>query len=87
MKKNYYTLLVLLLLLVSCKKGDGPNPVLLEAGEPNSGELSNVILKDYFIISIAFDKSGTAWLGTLNQGLIKYDRKTATVFNSSNSLL
>ena len=85
--KTFYTLFVFFILMVSCKKGDGPNPVLSETGEPNSGELSNVILKDYFIISIAFDKSGIAWLGTLNQGLIKYDRKTATVFDSSNSLL
>lgn len=87
MMKNFYTLLVCFLVLASCKKGDGPNPVLIEAGEPNSGELSNVILKDYFITSIAFDKSGIAWLGTLNQGLIKYDRKAVTVFDSSNSLL
>ena len=37
------------------------------------------------ISSIAFDSHGTAWIGTHNQGIIKYSSGTATYYNSSNS--
>ncbi|GAH32621.1 unnamed protein product, partial [marine sediment metagenome] len=43
-------------------------------------------LKDYFVISIAFDSKGTAWIGTLNQGLIRFDGEVFH-YNSSNSIL
>ena len=82
--KDYYMFLLLIVLFISCKKGNEPN---LIDGNPNAGELSDIILKDYFVTSIAFDKTGTAWLGTLNQGLVKYDKKATTVYDSSNSLL
>lgn len=45
------------------------------------------ILDDFFIHSIEFDKDGNAWIGTFQQGVIKYDKKKDTeYFNSSNSL-
>lgn len=44
------------------------------------------ILEDYFIESIAFDHEGTAWIGTLHQGLVRYD-KDVFHYNSSNSIL
>lgn len=50
-------------------------------------EISKEKLKDYHVISIAFDASGTAWLGTLSQGLIRHNGTSIAVFDSSNSSL
>ncbi|OJV21188.1 MAG: hypothetical protein BGO21_09930 [Dyadobacter sp. 50-39] len=49
--------------------------------------ISEARLKDYHVISIAFDASGTAWLGTLGQGLIRHSGNSIAVFDSSNSML
>lgn len=65
--------------MVSCKK-DGKD------GDPFPDSFSEAILKDYFVTAIAFDKAGTAWLGTLNQGLIKYDGSSTVVYDSTNSI-
>jgi ligand-binding sensor domain-containing protein len=72
-------LLLFLLSLTSLNacKNDAPVPL----------EISEVKLKDYHIISIAFDASGTAWLGTLSQGLIRHSGTSIAVFDSSNSSL
>jgi streptogramin lyase len=71
------SLFLLLLSLISCKKDNNPGPSIR----------SVTGLKDFFITSIAFDQTGTAWLGTLNQGLVKYDGRTVTVYDSTNSLM
>ncbi|MCE6988508.1 two-component regulator propeller domain-containing protein [Dyadobacter sp. CY323] len=81
MIKKVLLLWLFTLVLVSCKKNDSAEVI------PEGRELSNIILRDYFITSIAFDKKGNAWLGTLEQGLIKYDGKTAKIFDSSNSVI
>lgn len=49
-------------------------------------ELSEHILGEYFVTSIAFDSKETAWIGTFRQGLIKYDG-SITHFDNSNSQL
>lgn len=69
--------MLFLALVNACKKSDNPVPL----------EISDARLQDYHIISIAFDKSGTAWLGTLSQGLIRYSGTSIAVFDSSNSIL
>ncbi|MEX2511329.1 MAG: hypothetical protein WD398_00365 [Cyclobacteriaceae bacterium] len=38
------------------------------------------LLKGYHITAIAFDGQGIAWLGTLNQGLIRFDGQNKTVY-------
>lgn len=43
------------------------------------------ILDGYFIQSIVFDQSGNAWIGTFNQGLIKYNPEETTIYNAENS--
>lgn len=48
--------------------------------------LSEHILNNYFVTTIAFDSRGTAWIGTFNQGLIKYDG-SISVYNKTNSTL
>lgn len=48
--------------------------------------LSEHVLNNYFVTAIAFDSRGTAWLGTFDQGLIKYDGSIA-VYNKTNSTL
>ena len=49
-------------------------------------ELSEHILGETFITSIAFDSKDVAWIGTFRQGLIKYDG-SITYFDNSNSQL
>ena len=46
---------------------------------------SRKILDGFFIQSIAFDKSGSVWIGTFKQGLIKYNEQEIKHFNFSNS--
>lgn len=61
-----------------------------ETTSPNSinesFKISDHILQSYFVLSIAFDSEGTAWIGTFKQGLIKYNGN-ATYYNSKNSTL
>jgi streptogramin lyase len=78
---------MLILVGVSCKKRQDLTPNLLSAGDPEIGDVSKVILDQFTITAICFDRAGIAWLGTVNQGLIRYDGKTATVFDASNSIL
>ncbi|MCF2516121.1 two-component regulator propeller domain-containing protein [Dyadobacter sp. CY351] len=78
--KNAVLIFAILLLFGSCKN-DSSEVI------PEGRVLSDITLKDYFITSIAFDKKGNAWLGTLSQGLIKFDGKAAKVFDSSNSAM
>jgi ligand-binding sensor domain-containing protein len=78
---------LLMLAVSSCKKHNDLAPLILSAGEPRIGTVSKVILDQYTITAICFDGAGNAWLGTVNQGLIRYDGKTATVFDASNSIL
>ena len=49
-------------------------------------ELSEHILGEYFVTSIAFDSKDVAWIGTFDEGLIKYDG-SITHFDNSNSTL
>lgn len=72
-------LIALSFALLNACKNDIPNPVPLE--------IAGASLQDYHVISIAFDASGTAWLGTLSQGLIRYSGSNIVVFDSTNSIL
>ena len=45
------------------------------------------ILEGYLVTSIAFDSKGTAWIGTLKQGLIHYDGNKIEYFNKQNSIV
>jgi len=44
------------------------------------------VLKNYFVQSLCFDNENNAWIGTLNQGLLKFDNEVFH-FNSNNSIL
>lgn len=77
--KNLIVLLVLSIVLFSCEQTeDKPKP---------SNDTATMILEDYFITSIAFDHLGNAWIGTSQQGLIKYNSGVITVYDASNSSL
>ena len=56
------------------------------AGEFELGTLQK-ILDGYIVRTIAFDSKGNAWIGTFNQGLIRYNGKKTIVYNSDNSTL
>lgn len=45
------------------------------------------LLKGYHITAMAFDGLGNAWLGTLNQGLIKFDGQNKTVYPEAMGLI
>jgi len=77
MKRLLPILLIVAGLLHACKNSDNPVPL----------EITDAKLQDYHIISIAFDAKGTAWLGTLGQGLIRHSGTSIAVFDSSNSTL
>ncbi|SDF15141.1 Two component regulator propeller [Dyadobacter soli] len=69
--------MLLAFLINACTSGDNPVPL----------EITDAKLKDYHVISIAFDSKGTAWLGTLGQGLIRHSGNSIAVFDSTNSIL
>ncbi len=48
---------------------------------------SNSGLPDFFINHTAIDNDNIKWIGTLSNGLVRFDDRTWTIYNSSNSLL
>jgi ligand-binding sensor domain-containing protein len=68
-------LLSISVLLASCDWSSEPQPE------------SRTILEGYHITAIDFDGNGNAWLGTLEQGLIKYNGKDITVFNEIEGMI
>ena len=79
MKRLFVSLIVIFQFLsISCNN---------EITSPDMNfELSDHILGEYFVTSIAFDSKDVAWIGTFRQGLIKYDG-SATYYNGDNSTL
>ncbi|HET6558252.1 MAG TPA: two-component regulator propeller domain-containing protein [Prolixibacteraceae bacterium] len=75
--KNLLILLALSFAMLSCEKTEEKPRTTDDGG--------NMILEDFFITSIAFDHQGNAWIGTSQQGLIKYNSGEKTVYNASNS--
>lgn len=75
--KRLLPLFLFALLINACKTSESPVPL----------QISGANLQDYHIISIAFDAKGTAWLGTLSQGLIRHSGTSIAVFDSTNSIL
>ena len=73
-----YLLIAIVMTLSACH--DNSVTSSFQFGEPEH------ILTGYFVQSITFDHEGTAWIGTLKQGLLKYDTKPFH-FDSSNSIL
>jgi ligand-binding sensor domain-containing protein len=73
-------LLFILISLTSCEKSDD-NPRNVRT------DFNHKILDGYFVISIAFDNQGNAWIGTFKQGLIKYNSNGTTVYNFTNSII
>ncbi len=71
-------LAILLTLFPACERSSQNPPVL-------PGDFSTHILEDYFVTSMAFEKDGTAWIGTFKQGLIRYRDGQATLFDAGNS--
>lgn len=64
---RFLSVLALSLFLVACE-GLREEP----AAQP--------LLKGYHITAMAFVGQGNTWLGTLNQGLIKFDGQSVTVY-------
>jgi len=78
--KKLVGLIIILICLFSCDKSDD-NPV------GQQFDFNQKILDGYFVISIAFDNIGNAWIGTFKQGLIKYNSNETVVYNSKNSII
>jgi ligand-binding sensor domain-containing protein len=79
MKKFVYILCVAVF-FYSCDKNES---------EPKKFELGPLqkLLDGYIVNTIAFDSKGNAWIGTLGQGLIRYNEGEPVVYNSDNSAL
>lgn len=77
--KNAIFLFYLSFFLNSCSKPD--------YGRYIDTNFDHKILTGYFVTSIAFDQKGNAWVGTANQGLIKYNSNEVIVFDSTNSII
>lgn len=69
-------------LLFSC---DSDEP--FTGGPSDGGIKAEQILDNYSVTAIAFGIDGTAWVGTLNQGLIRYTPTETIVYNSTNSII
>ncbi|MEA3391418.1 MAG: two-component regulator propeller domain-containing protein [Candidatus Marinimicrobia bacterium] len=85
MKKLSLFLLIIFIPL-SCALFDPPVP------EVEDITFIQQILDGYFVVSIAFEDDGTAWLGTLGggygPGLIKYETNgTTTIYDHTNSII
>ena len=78
--KNIISFLTISIFLISCEKSN-------ENATPLQVSYNEQILDGYHVISIAFDRHGNAWIGTLNQGLIKYNTNETIVYNSENSVV
>jgi ligand-binding sensor domain-containing protein len=79
MKKLIY-LICLLVVFSSCRKHH-------DAVTSFNTNFSHKILDGYFVTAIAFDHLGNAWIGTMKQGLIKYNGDAIVVYNSTNSII
>jgi ligand-binding sensor domain-containing protein len=71
-------LLIIQLLFLSCN-----NEILSPL---NNVQISDHILPEFFVTSIAFDNKGTVWVGTFDNGLVKY-HSSVTHYTSKNSSL
>jgi ligand-binding sensor domain-containing protein len=79
--KKILSFFCLLIFSYSCEKSDHIAKNTLNT------DFSKKILDGYFVISIAFDNNGNAWIGTFKQGLIKYNSNETVVYNSGNSII
>ncbi len=92
-RKLFRTLLGLLFFafLFSCDKDSGSSAIVSKVNIDEKLYYKDVtsrkIADGYFITSIAFDKEGNAWLGTFEQGLIKYNDQETICYDSSNSII
>lgn len=55
-------------------------PLLVACDGVTEEPASQPLLQGYHVTAIAFDDLGNAWLGTLNQGLIKFDGQNQTLY-------
>lgn len=84
--KRIILLLSLCISMISCGKSSDNSIDKPEANITPSG-FSHQILDGFRIQSIAFDQFGNAWIGTYQQGLIKYNSAETIVYNSENSII
>lgn len=77
--KKTVLLLLSITILVSCEKN--------RLNEKPVTDFGTRILKEYFVLSMGFDRLENAWIGTFKQGVIKYNGAKTMVFNSSNSII
>ncbi len=91
MKKLTFIFIGVAIGFCSCKKPD--TTPIQNSGEvifgPLKFELGSMqkILDGYIVKAIAFDSKGNAWIGTFNQGVIRYNAQETVIFNSDNSII
>jgi len=83
MKKVVLILYISFIAIFSSCEKENVDKIFKEA----SFKLDEKILEGYFVTAINFDSKGTAWIGTFNQGLLRYYNGQVTIFNKDNSPL
>jgi len=75
------------ILLFACEQTEDIPPVLYpeKYDDALNTEFSTRILEGFFVTAMDFDQLGNAWIGTFNQGLIKYNPQETVVYDTSNS--
>ena len=79
MKRLFY-FFCLVIVFSSCRKHHDSAPSF-------NTNFNHKILDGYFVTAIAFDHLGNAWIGTMKQGLIKFNAGSITVYNATNSII
>ncbi len=84
--RNILYLAMISIFLMSCEK-TVPDPYPIHDPDPSKFYANQTILDSIAALSIAFDSEGTAWIGTTDQGLIKYGLTQTKVYNWKNSII
>lgn len=71
---------------MSCEKAV-PDPYPVHDPDPSKFYANQTIIDSIPVLSIEFDTDGTAWIGTMHHGLIKYSLTQTKIFNYQNSII
>ncbi len=90
--QQFYSLLLLLVLITSCK--GQTKPKLSEGNKPNNqpipleekAKLDAASQISEYIVEIFEDSKGNLWFGTVSDGAVRYDGKTLTYFSTKDGL-
>ena len=97
---RYIAILLTVTGFIACDKQSlPPEPLPLEPFPPEQSSPEHIpsepfelgtlqkILDGYIVNAIDFDSKGNAWIGTINQGIIRYNEGEIVLYNTDNSII